>query len=211
MSYRDSLSAASRDSKNLMKNTIGQHPVVAAVVMGGLILLVLILMFVLYTCKMKADKAAVVAVKTGFSNNLKNGSNHGGWWNGNDHAGGSGDMGRATTQVHMSHLGMAPHPRNNYRKSRREGFNAEQNDLYDIDSADRAFTGPKQWWPPQCSDPWSPDAMAEAQALATVGSFQHDTYGEDALQRTINAAYDVGGTGVSDAELQTMLHNGNTY
>jgi hypothetical protein len=33
-------------------------------------------------------------------------------------------------------------------------------------------------------------AVAEAQALATVGAYQHDDYGEAGLQAAINAAYD---------------------
>lgn len=46
--------------------------------------------------------------------------------------------------------------------------------------------------PATCKAPWSADAMSEAQALATVGSFQHDSDGERQLQDAINAAYDVG-------------------
>ena len=44
-----------------------------------------------------------------------------------------------------------------------------------------------------CKAAWNPAATAQAQALATVGSFQHDSYGERALQGAINKAYDVGG------------------
>ena len=47
--------------------------------------------------------------------------------------------------------------------------------------------------PATCKAPWSTKAMLEAQALATVGSYQHDTYGEEQLQGAINTAYDVGG------------------
>jgi len=41
-----------------------------------------------------------------------------------------------------------------------------------------------------CTAPWDMTATAEAQALAEVGGFQFDTYGERALQTAINAAYD---------------------
>jgi hypothetical protein len=43
-----------------------------------------------------------------------------------------------------------------------------------------------------CKAEWDPAAAAEAQALATVGAFQHDDYGERALQGAIDAAYDGG-------------------
>ena len=41
-----------------------------------------------------------------------------------------------------------------------------------------------------CTSPWDMTATAEAQALAEVGGFQHDTYGERALQAAINSTYD---------------------
>lgn len=38
----------------------------------------------------------------------------------------------------------------------------------------------------RCSDGWSPEAIAEAGALSTTGSFAHDSYGEHRLQSMIN-------------------------
>lgn len=58
-----------------------------------------------------------------------------------------------------------------------------------------------------CGRPWDPAAIAEAQALATVGSYQHDSYGEAALQNVINEAYD-GDRGISDDQLTTLMQNG---
>ena len=54
---------------------------------------------------------------------------------------------------------------------------------------------------------WNPEAAAEAQALATTGSLQHDSYGERALQHTINAAFD---GGLSDEHLVNAMHNGGS-
>lgn len=58
-----------------------------------------------------------------------------------------------------------------------------------------------------CGRPWDPAAIAEAQALATVGSYQHDSYGEAALQSVINQAYD-SDRGISDDQLSTLMQHG---
>jgi hypothetical protein len=60
-----------------------------------------------------------------------------------------------------------------------------------------------------CKAAWDPAASAEAQALATVGSLQHDSYGERRLQGAINAAYD-SNIGLTDAQLQELMHQGGT-
>jgi hypothetical protein len=59
-----------------------------------------------------------------------------------------------------------------------------------------------------CGRGWDPAASAEAEALATVGSLQHESYGEKKLQGAINAAYD-SNVGLSDDQLASlMLHGG---
>lgn len=71
---------------------------------------------------------------------------------------------------------------------------------------------------PSCGA-WSADARDEAQALATVGSFAHDAYGERALQGAINAAYSsIGGEASaidaltsSDAVLTNVMHKGGSH
>ncbi len=60
-----------------------------------------------------------------------------------------------------------------------------------------------------CNDGWSTTAQMEAQALAQVGSLQHDNMGEDALQMAINAAYDTG-AGLTDSQLSSLMHTGST-
>ena len=59
---------------------------------------------------------------------------------------------------------------------------------------------------------WDPLAIAEAQALASAGSLQHDDYGEAALQNSIDGAYaSVDGTsGLSDAQLEAAMHSGGS-
>ena len=60
-----------------------------------------------------------------------------------------------------------------------------------------------------CRENWNPAASAEAQALATVGSFQHDHYGEKNLQHAINAAYDRN-VPLNEVQLNEFLHQGGS-
>ncbi len=48
---------------------------------------------------------------------------------------------------------------------------------------------------------WSPEAGEEARALAAVGGFQHDSFGEASLQRGVGAP-------LSDAALSNVMHKG---
>ncbi len=69
--------------------------------------------------------------------------------------------------------------------------------------ADAGFAGST------CSPHWDPAATAEAQALATVGSLQHDNFGETKLQSAVNAAYD-SNIGLDDNELSQLMHSGGS-
>jgi hypothetical protein len=71
------------------------------------------------------------------------------------------------------------------------------------DSGDSGTLNPDQ----RLQTHWDPEAAAEAQALATTGSLQHDSYGERALQQTINDAYD---GGLTDEHLVNAMHNGGS-
>jgi hypothetical protein len=51
---------------------------------------------------------------------------------------------------------------------------------------------------------WSPEAGEEAHALAAVGGFQHDSYGEASLQRAVAGS-------VSDATLSKVMHQGGAH
>jgi hypothetical protein len=62
-----------------------------------------------------------------------------------------------------------------------------------------------------CRGTWDPAATAEAQALATVGSLQHDSYGERSLMGAVDLAFDATtAAGLSDAQLQNLMHQGGT-
>jgi hypothetical protein len=63
--------------------------------------------------------------------------------------------------------------------------------------------------PTVCGVGWDPAASAEAQALATVGSLQHDSYGERRLQRAVDGAFDAN-AGLSDRDLEALMHQGGT-
>ena len=203
-SYLASASEAAGHGKAFFKSTIGQQPVATAGVLGSLVILVIILMFVAYHFKTKADKATT----SGFQSNLATGNNLPNWWNGGAHAGAGGDMSRDYTPVQQSHYGGNDHPRTTKQQMQahawrgQEGLAPNPRPDYDMDSGAGI--------PATCKAPWSADAMSEAQALSTVGSFQHDTYGEKQLQGAINAAYDVGGSGLSDADLESLMHNGGS-
>ncbi len=60
-----------------------------------------------------------------------------------------------------------------------------------------------------CKKGWDPAASAEAEALATVGALEHDSYGEKKLQRAVDAAYD-SNVGLSDEQLSAVMHEGGT-
>ena len=64
-----------------------------------------------------------------------------------------------------------------------------------------------------CALQWNPAATAEAQALATVGTYTADNYGELQLQDAINGAFNTGSTGsgvLSDDQLNQVLHTGGS-
>ena len=58
-----------------------------------------------------------------------------------------------------------------------------------------------------CGVGWDPAASAEAQALASAGSLQHDSYGEGGLQTAIDGAYD-SSAGLDDAQLSALMQDG---
>jgi len=60
-----------------------------------------------------------------------------------------------------------------------------------------------------CKQIWDPAAAAEAEALAAVGSYQHDHYGERSLQHAINAAYDRN-VPLNEVQLNEFLHQGGS-
>jgi hypothetical protein len=65
--------------------------------------------------------------------------------------------------------------------------------------------------PQSISDVWDPDAIAEAQALASVGSYAHDPSGDEmAFQAAISSAYDANTAAdtMSDAQLTAIMQGG---
>jgi hypothetical protein len=160
--------------------------------MGALVALVVILAFYAVKCRAKAKGTFIPT-----SNNLTLGSNNPMWWNGSADAGHGGSLHRDLTEVHAAHhAGLCP-----------SGMSAAT--YQDADGATLTRCVPGRVAPDlsTCKAGWDPAAMAEAQALATVGSFQQDNYGERALQSAINVAYD-SNTGLSDVQLQELMHQG---
>lgn len=52
---------------------------------------------------------------------------------------------------------------------------------------------------------WDSSAVAEAQALASIGGLEQDSYGEQKLQKAIS-----GGMTLSDTQLSDIMHNGGS-
>lgn len=155
---------------SLFQATIGQHATMAAVAMGALIVVILVLLWELS----KAKTALAAATKSSFvrtPNNLTTGGNNPLWWHGSGDAGHGGTLHRDATAIHAA-----------------------------------AFAPGAA---PSCGGTWDPAASAEVKALASVGSLQHDSYGEKKLQSVINSAYDgSSAAGLSDSHLSTIMHDG---
>jgi hypothetical protein len=59
-----------------------------------------------------------------------------------------------------------------------------------------------------CGRPWSSDAVSEVQALASIGGFQHDTYGEAMLQSHVGGSPSSAHAPLTDSDLESIMHNG---
>jgi len=194
------MSEAKGHGKAFIQSTVGQHPVATFVVMAALVLLIIVLAFYVNKYKAVAEKGNFGVRST---HNLNTGGNNPLWWHGSGDAGWGGPVHREATEIHaaayMPHLRKGPqveHSHMHQARRRREGL----------------ATGPDMgddFGLPSACGQWDPAASAEAQALATVGSLQHDSHGERKLQSAINVAYD-GNVGISNAELQELMHQGGT-
>jgi hypothetical protein len=210
-------------SKAFLQSTIGQHPVATAVIMGILVVLILILAFYVAKYKAKASKGTF-GIRS--INNLNTGGNNPLWWHGSGDAGWGGPVQRENTAIQaaafMPHLhqgSQVEHDHMHQLRRYREGLATAPASLcpagtsavsyQDDDGSMLTRCVPAGYSPDMstCKDGWDPAASAEAQALATVGSLQHDSYGERRLQSAINVAYD-GNVGLTDAQLQELMHQG---
>jgi hypothetical protein len=63
--------------------------------------------------------------------------------------------------------------------------------------------------PSLCGANWDPAAAAEAQALATAGSYDHDSYGEAGLQKAIDGAYSQK-SGIPTNQVLNLMQQGAT-
>ncbi len=229
--YTQSLMETKEHGKAILHSTIGRHPGTAAIVLGVLVLIVIVLSVVLARTRARCHKSGFHIYPHG---NLDTGSNNPLWQFGSMDAGNWGPVHREATAWNVaayepgwragryraasgrntSHLscgkeGMAPGPARagspcgpgetpvTYR-------NPDGTTLTYCRSSD-VLPGP----PTVCGVGWDPAASAEAQALATVGSLQHDSYGERRLQTAVDGAYD-SNVGLSDRDLEALMHQGGT-
>jgi len=224
-SYSQSLAEASGHGKAFLQSTIGAHPVASAVAMGVLILLIIILGFYVAHYRSQCSKGNFHVAPI---SNLTTGNNNPLWWHGSMDAGNWGPVHREATAWNVAAYHPGWRAGATRRAGRREGLAAGNGG-----SAPASPCGPGEtavtYQDPDggammtycrstdalpgpgtvCGRGWDPAATAEAQALATVGSLQHDSYGEKKLQGAINAAYD-GNVGLSDDQLATLMHQGGT-
>jgi hypothetical protein len=188
-SYSASFTAATGHAHGFLKSTIGDYPVAAAVLMAFLVLAILYLMYSLNKCNAKLGKGAF-GIRP--HNNLHTGSNNPLWWHGSGDAGWGGPVHREETDIHLA----------SYMPGLREGLTTGPASpcpagttavsYQDEGGAllTRCVSAGYKANLSACKAGWNPMAVAEAQALATVGAYQHDDYGEASLQAAINAAYD---------------------
>jgi hypothetical protein len=221
------MTEAKGHGKAFLQTTIGQHPVATAVIMGILVVLILILAFYVAKYKAKASKGSF-GVRS--IHNLNTGGNNPLWWHGAGDAGWGGPVHRETTATqaahYMPHLrggSQVEHGHMHQARRHREGLATAPAaagpcpagmtavTYQDVDGSMLTRCVPADYTPDMstCKAGWDPAASAEAQALATVGSLQHDSYGERRLQGAINAAYD-SNIGLTDAQLQELMHQGGT-
>jgi hypothetical protein len=217
------MDAAAQHGHNFLKSTIGEHPVAAALFMAALVVLILVLGY--YVAYYKS-----ACTKSGFhitpANNMQTGNNLPIWQLGAMDAGDWGPIHRATTdtqaavyhpawrsgtwhKIHPHHhregLAIGPSAQDSACGPGQTPYTYQNPDGSTVTycQSNDVLPGPAT----VCSGTWDPAATAEAQALATVGSFQHDSYGERKLQKAINAAYDSDPT-LSDDQLNTLMHQG---
>jgi hypothetical protein len=219
---------ASVHAKSFFQTTIGNHPAATAIVLAILVVLILVLGFYVSHYKAKCKDRFLIAPIS----NLTTGNNNPQWQYGAMDAGNWGPVHRDATAWNVA----AYHPgwrTGNYRRASMEQAAASKEGMtsgarvaaygpcglgetpvsYQTpDGANVTFcrsTSAPPGPPQVCGVGWDPAASAEAEALATIGSLQHDSYGEPRLQNAINAAYD-SSVGLSDEQLSTLMHQGGT-
>jgi len=219
--YIQSANLAGKHGKEIFRVTIGQHPVAAAMLGALLIFLIIGLTVMLMQCKKKLHKGTFGVRQV---NNLTTGNNNPLWWHGSADAGSGGSIHRDITRTQAA----AYMPNLRYHNGIHEGLETSPDEsgvtsqcpagttaltYQDVDGALLTRCVAKGGLPSMnnsaCKQIWDPAARAEAQALATVGSYQHDHYGEKSLQHAINAAYDRN-VPLNEVQLNEFLHQGGS-
>lgn len=191
-SYTASFVEATGHAHGFLKSTIGTHPVAAAVLMAVLVLVILYLMYALTKCRSMSGKGTF-GIRP--YNNLHTGNNNPLWWHGSGDAGWGGPVHREATDIHLAAYmpqaghreGLSSAPVANHCPS---GTTAVTYQNEEGALLTRCVSAGYKANLSACNGGWDPTAVAEAQALATVGAYQHDDYGEAGLQAAINSAYD---------------------
>ena len=196
--YSESYSAAKGHGKAFLQSTIGAHPGTTAVIMGLLVVLVVILAYKLY----EKDKNGFISPV----NNLTTGNNNPLWQLGSMDAGNWGPVHRDATAWNVAAYQPGWRPGGGGTCYGKEGASIGC-------GREGLATGPgaslyvRPGPPAPCGRGWDPAASAEAEALATVGALQHESYGEGRLQGAVDAAFD-SSHGLSDDQLATLMHQG---
>jgi hypothetical protein len=212
-----------------LRSSIGRHPGTTALILAVLVVIVVILSVWLARTRARCHKSGFHIYPHG---NLDTGSNNPLWQFGSMDAGNWGPVHREATAWNVaayepgwragryrlasghntSHLGCGKEGMAAGRGAAPCGpgetpvtyRNPDGTTMTYCRSSD-VLPGP----PTVCGVGWDPAASAEAQALATVGSLQHDSYGERRLQRAVDGAFD-SNVGLSDRDLEALMHQGGT-
>ena len=210
-SYSASFGEAKGHAQKFLKSTIGDHPLAAA---GLILVLIGIIAYVGYLqvkCKSAKGKGTF-GVRP--YNNLHTGNNNPLWWHGSGDAGWGGPVHREETDIHLAAYapqayaglqeGLSARPKSHCPAGTTPvSYQNEGGALLT-----RCVSAGYKANMSACNTGWEPQAVAEAQALATVGSYQHDDYGETNLQAAINSAYDAN-MGLSESQLAKLMRHHN--
>jgi hypothetical protein len=232
-SFMQSMQESKAHGMAFLRSTIGRHPGATAIILAVLVLVIVILSFVLahYRAKCRDGKSGFHIYPHG---NLDTGSNNPLWQFGSMDAGNWGPVHREATAWNVAayepgwragRYRRATGYNTSHASCAKEGMaaggpahgspcgpgetpvtyrNPDGTTMTYCRSSD-VLPGP----PTVCGVGWDPAASAEAQALATVGSLQHDSYGERRLQRAVDGAFDAN-AGLSDRDLEALMHQGGT-
>jgi len=187
---------------------IQANPKRTAMLIGALVL-VIIVVIIFPWVKAKLGLGS----KSGYTSNMSTGGNNPLWWHGSGDAGKGGSVDRSVTTVQASHYHPAWHrdskvnPLTGTKEGMTEPVPAPQQvhwGQYAL-GADGGFGSVSN---DSCNLGWDPAAVAEAQALGSVGSYPHTHAALAPLQDAVDAGVGLHASSISDSDLAQLAQTG---